>query len=52
MPTKQEEYEILKFDEGHVEFHVVGTAPLIVNAMPQKVKEGLLAPKGSPTRVE
>lgn len=46
------EISIMEVSKGQMEFCIVGTSPLIVNRMSQKVWFELLAPKGRKTAVE
>lgn len=54
MPVKKDEGEIIiqTVDKGSLEFCILGTSPLIMNRMSQKVWFELLAPKGKKTAVE
>lgn len=45
----EEEIEILKLHAGRITFKLLGSTPLIYNAMSRKVKEGLLAPRKKTT---
>src|SRR4051812_42517339 len=54
MATKADsgEIQIIEMDEGVMTFNVIGTTPLILNRMSQKVWQELLAPKGKKTATE
>lgn len=49
---KETEIQILEVVKGEMEFCILGTTPLIMNRMSQKVWFELLAPKGKKTGVE
>lgn len=46
MATKSVELDVLKVDHGQIEFMILGTTPLILNRMSEKVLRELLLPKG------
>lgn len=50
--TNQESIQILEVEKVTMDFHVLGTSPLICNRMSQKVWHELLAPKGKKTAAE
>ncbi len=55
MATKKidpSEIMILEVEKGEMDFFILGTSPLIMNRMSQKVWHELLAPKGKKTAVE
>ena len=52
MATKSVELDVLKVDHGQIEFMVLGTTPLILNRMSEKVLRELLMPKGRKNAAE
>jgi len=55
MATKkavESEVSILEVERATMDFHILGTSPLIMNRMSQKVWHELLAPKGKKTAAE
>lgn len=50
--SKGAEVNILEVTRGHMEFCILGTSPLIMNRMSQKVWFELLAPKGKKTAAD
>lgn len=52
MATKSVELEVLRVDHGQIEFMVLGTTPLILNRMSEKVLRELLMPKGRKNAAE
>lgn len=50
--TKEQDVNILEVARGHMEFCILGTSPLIMNRMSQKVWFELLAPKGRKTSAD
>lgn len=54
MATKSQESElqIVKVDKGVVTYHVLGTTPILLNRMSEKVLHELLLPKGKKTAAE
>ena len=44
--------DILKVSTGQIDFHIVGTSPLILNRMSEKAKHELLMPKGRKNAIE
>lgn len=46
------EIQIMEVQKGVMDFHILGTSPLIMNRMSQKVWMELLAPKGRKTAVD
>lgn len=49
---KESEIEVLKVDHGQLEFCVLGTSPLILNRLSEKVLHELLMPKGRKSSAE
>lgn len=49
---KKVEMEVFEIKQGRIEFCVLGTTPLIYNAMSKKAKEELLKPRGRKTAAE
>lgn len=49
---KETAIEVLRIDEGRLDFCLLGTTPLILNRMSEKVLHELLMPKGRKTAVE
>ncbi len=49
---KQTEVSILQIEQGRIDFCILGTSPLIMNRMSEKVKRELLAPKGKKNAAE
>jgi hypothetical protein len=52
MKAKETSIDILTVDHGQLDFCVVGTTPLILNRMSEKVMRELLLPKGKKTAAE
>jgi hypothetical protein len=52
MAKNDGELVIMEVVRGHVDFCILGTSPLIFNRMSQKVKFGLLAPRGRKTAAD
>ena len=50
--TKSVELDVLKVEHGQIEFLVLGTTPLILNRMSEKVMRELLMPKGRKTAAD
>lgn len=50
--TKESEISILEMQKGEMTFNILGTTPLIMNRMSQRVWFELLAPKGRKTTTE
>ena len=50
--SKTADVNILEVARGHMEFCILGTSPLIMNRMSQKVWFELLAPKGKKTAAD
>jgi hypothetical protein len=50
--TNTESISILEVEKATMDFHVLGTSPLIMNRMSQKVWHELLAPKGKKTAAD
>jgi hypothetical protein len=51
-PNAQEEIPVLEITQGCIDFHIVGTTPLICNSMSEKAAHELLLPKGRKTDAE
>lgn len=49
---KQTEVTIIEIEQGRIDFCILGTSPLIMNRMSQKVLHELLAPKGKKNAAE
>lgn len=49
---KETEIDVLKVDHGRLDFCILGTTPLILNRMSEKVLRELLMPKGKKTASE
>lgn len=49
---KETEIDVLKVDHGRLDFCVLGTTPIILNRMSEKVLHELLMPKGKKTAAE
>ena len=49
---KEAEIDVLKVDHGRLDFCVLGTTPIILNRMSEKVLHELLMPKGRKTAAE
>lgn len=52
MATKSVELDVLKVEHGQIDFLVLGTTPLILNRMSEKVMRELLMPKGRKTAAD
>lgn len=44
--------DVMKVEKGSIKVNVVGTSPIILNRMSEKVKQELLLPKGRKTKAE
>jgi hypothetical protein len=49
---KETEIDVLKVDHGQLDFCILGTSPMILNRMSEKVLHELLMPKGKKTTAE
>lgn len=50
--SNQETVSIMEIEKATMDFHILGTSPLILNRMSQKVLRELLLPKGKKTAAE
>ena len=51
-PKKETEIDILVVEKGEIEFYILGTSPLILNRMNEKVRQQLLLPSGRKTAAD